>query len=153
MGRPRSRNPKCKYIGISTTEEKYRRYKSLGLVNDEVIDVVLYYLENDKTQLNVQKQQIISNIKNIQKTIENLEYERLKEETKLEEINQKIGVNTKNGLRKDVDNAIKIVLKRFNDSIYQIDDFIELNESLIKNQAYLCNTDIEKFKELIYDNL
>ena len=86
MGRPRIRNPKNKHIGIVTTEEKFHRFKKLGLIGDEAIDVLLYYLENDKSKLNVQKQQIISNIRNIRKQIENLEYEVLKEDLILNHI-------------------------------------------------------------------
>lgn len=152
MGRPPVQNPKNRHIGIVTTDEKFQRFKKLGLVGDEVIDVLLYYLENDKTKLNVQKQQIISNIKNIQKEIENLEFERLKEETRLEEINQEIGVNKDNGLRNDVDKALKRVFRRFeNQSIFNIYEFVEDNKTLIENQAYLCNTDVEEFKKLIYE--
>lgn len=152
MGRPPVRNPKNKHIGIVTTDEKFRRFKSLGLVGDEAIDVLLYYLENDKTKLNVQRQKIISNIKMIQKKIEDLEFERLKEETKLEEINLQIGVDKDTGLRKDVSKSIRVVMQRFqSQSIFTIEEFVEDNEDFIATQAYLCNTEVEEFKKLIYE--
>ena len=152
MGRPRIKNPKNKHIGIVTTEEKYYRFKKLGLIGDEAVDVLLYYLENDKTKLNVQKQQAIRNIQLIQRKIEDLEYEKLKEETKLETINEEIGVNKENGLRRDVDSAINTVLQRFNNvnEIYNINQFINYNKKFIENQAYLCNVSFEEFKELLY---
>jgi len=97
MGRPKKQNPKNKHIGIVTTEEKFRRFKALGLVGDEAIDVLLFHLENDKTSLNVKRMQTISNIKKIDKDIEELQYQKLKEETKLEGLNEEIGINKNNG--------------------------------------------------------
>ena len=126
MARPRIRNPKNKHIGIVTTEEKFRRFKALGLVGDEAIDVILYHLESDNMKLNIQKSQAINHIKSMRKQIEDLEYEILKEETKIEQINEKIGLNKDTGLRKDVDNAVKKIIRRFNSqSIYTIDEFLD----------------------------
>ena len=155
MGRPRKQNPKSKYIGISTTEEKYRRFKALGLVNDEAIDVLLFHLENENIKWNIQKSQAISNIKKMRKQIEDLEYEILKEETKIETINEKIGLNKETGLQNDVDKAVKTVLQRFNSQeIFTIDEFLELkrNKNLIESQAVLCSKSVEEFKELVKEN-
>lgn len=156
MARPRKQNPKNKHIGIVTTEEKFRRFKALGLVGDEVIDVLLYHLESDNMKLNIQKSQAINHIKNMRKQIEDLEYEILKEETKIEQINEKIGLNKDTGLRRDVDNAVKKIIQRFNSqSIYTIDEFLDFKENkvLIESQAYLCSYDVEAFKDLVRDSV
>ena len=156
MARPRKRNPKNKHIGIVTTEEKYRRFKALGLVGDEAIDALLYHLESDNMKLNIQKSQAINRIKNMRKTIEDLEYEILKEETKIEQLNEKIGLNKNTGLTNDVDKAVKTVLQRFErQSIFTIDEFLELknNQLLIETQAGLCNYKIEDFKDLVRDSV
>lgn len=156
MARPRKQNPKNKHIGIVTTEEKFRRFKALGLVGDEVIDVLLYHLESDNMKLNIQKSQAINHIKNMRKQIEDLEYEILKEETKIEQINEKIGLNKDTGLRRDVDNAVKKIIQRFNSqSIYTIDEFLDFKENkvLIETQAYLCSYDVEAFKDLVRDSV
>ena len=65
MGRPKKQNPKSRHIGIVTTEEKFRRYKALGLKGDEAIDVLLHYRENKTQKLEIQKSQAIINIKTI----------------------------------------------------------------------------------------
>ena len=156
MARPHKQNPKNKHIGIVTTEEKFRRFKALGLVGDEAIDVLLYHLESDNMKLNIQKSQAINNIKKLRKQIEDLEYEILKEETKIEQINEKIGLSKETGLRKDVDKAIKHVLQRFNSQeIYTIEEFFSLkkNQNLIESQAMMCSCDIEEFKDLVRSNL
>lgn len=156
MARPRIRNPKNKHIGIVTTEEKFRRFKALGLVGDEAIDVILYHLESENMNLNIQKSQAINNIKHMRKEIEDLEYEILKEETKIEQINEKIGLNKDTGLRKDVDNAVKKIIRRFNSqSIYTIDEFLDFKENkvFIENQAYLCSYDVEALKDLVRDSV
>ena len=155
MARPRKNNPKNKHIGIVTTEEKFRRFKALGLVGDEAIDVLLYHLESDNMKLNIQKSQAVNRIKDMRKTIEDLEYEILKEETKIEQLNERIGLNKDTGLRTDVDKAVKTVLQRFNaQEIFTLDEFLELkkNKPLIESQAGLCSCDVETFKDLVRDN-
>ena len=155
MGRPKKQNPKNRHIGIVTTEEKFRRFKALGLVGDEAIDVLLYHLENDKTSLNVKRMQTISNIKKIDKDIEELQYQKLKEETKLEGLNEEIGINNTNGLRNDVDQAVKTVLQRYNrvKEIYTIYDFFDMNEKLLEDQAYLSNISVDELKGLIHESI
>jgi len=155
MGRPKKQNPKNKHIGIVTTEEKFRRFKALGLVGDEAIDVLLFHLENDKTSLNVKRMQTISNIKKIDKDIEELQYQKLKEETKLEGLNEEIGINKNNGLRNDVDRAVKTVLQRYNlvKEVYNIHDFLDMNEKLLEDQAYLSNISVEELKGLIHESV
>lgn len=156
MARPRKKNPKNKHIGIVTTEEKYRRFKALGLVGDEAIDALLYHLESDNMKLNIQKSQAINRIKSMRKTIEDLEYEILKEETKIEQLNEKIGINSETGLSNDVDKAVNVVIQRFKrQHIFTIDEFLELknNQFLIESQALLCSYDIDDFKDLVRDSV
>ncbi len=154
MGRPKSQDPKNRHIGIVTTESKFKRFKALGLKGDEAIDVLLYYLENDKMETNIRKSFIIRRIKEISKEVEDLEFEKLKLETQLEQVNLEMGINKENGLNRQVDNAIKNVLQRFNNqSIFNIYDFVEDNKRLIETQAYLCNMSCEEFKELLYENI
>lgn len=153
MGRPKSANPKNKHIGIVTTEEKFRRFKALGLIGDEAIDVLLYHLENDKLKQKIEKSQLIKRIKEINKEMEELEFEKLKLETQLEQINIKIGVNAKTGLDNNVNSALEKVLQRYENykEIYSLHDFVMFNEEYVRNQAFLANMDFEKFKELIYE--
>ena len=154
MGRPRIANPKIKHIGIVTTEEKYRRFKALGLVGDEAIDVLLYHLEKGNMELNIKKSQSIRRIKSLRKEIEKLEYEILKEETILEQINSEIGISD-SGLGNDVEKSVKIVLQRFGkQKVYNLDEYLEENEKFVMDQAYLCNMEnkLEKFKELVKAN-
>ena len=156
MARPRKKNPKNKHIGIVTTEEKYRRFKALGLVGDEAIDALLYHLESDNMKLNIQKSQAINRIKSMRKTIEDLEQEILKEETKIEQLNEKIGINSETGLSNDVDKAVNVVIQRFKrQHIFTIDEFLELknNQFLIESQALLCSYDIDDFKDLVRDSV
>ena len=155
MGRPRKANPKTRHIGIVTTPEKYNRFKALGLVGDEAIDALLYHMEKDKTKLSIQKMQIIGNIKKIAEEIEHLEYEKLKLETKLEEINQSIGINEANGLRKDINNAICNVLNRYDrvKEIYNIYDFMDFNKEYIETQAFLVNIPPDELRALIIENI
>lgn len=149
MGRPKSNNPKNKYIGIVTTEDKYRRFKRLNLVGDRAIDVLLYYLEKDNQKIQLEKILIVENIKKIDKEMKELEYERLKMETELDEINKKIGLS-ESGLSRDVERAIRVILERFNNqSIYGIEDFLDENEELLKAQAYLCGIDKNKLYTLV----
>lgn len=154
MGRPKIANPKTKYIGIVTTPQKYARFKALNLIGDEAIDVLLYHLENDNTKTKIQKIQIISRIKKINSEIDNLEFEKLKLETKLEEVNEKIGIDD-DGVGKDVSKAVHTCLQRYEKvkEIYPITDFIDMNRDFIENQAYLVNLTVDELKELIFDNL
>ena len=155
MGRPRKRNPKNKHIGFKTTEEKYRRFKALGLVGDEVVDILLFHLEKDKTKLQIEKSRCIRNIKNLRREIENLEFEILKEETRLSELNEKIGVNV-DGVDKNVERCVHTVLQRFNmQETYSIREFLELkvNKEFLLNQAYLCSMELDDFKDLIMQNV
>ena len=153
MGRPRIANPKNKHIGIVTTEEKYRRFKALGLVGDEAIDVLLYHLENENMELNIKKSQIIRRIRSLKKQIEELELEVLKEETKLDQINSEMGFSD-NGLGKDVDSAINNVLTEFNkQNTFDLVSFLEWtkNKPFLENQAGGCGKQLDEFKELVIE--
>ena len=151
MGRYKSPNPKNRHIGIVTTEEKYRRFKALNLVGDKAIDVLLYYLEKDSRRLQIDKSLTVTNIKEIDKQIKELEYEKLKLETELEEINKKIGFNEK-GISHDVERAVSIILHKWEtQSILNIWDFLEMNEELLKTQAYLCGISEDKLWELVFN--
>lgn len=151
MGRPKSLNPKNKHIGIVTTEEKYRRFKSLGLIGDEAIDMLLYYLEKDNTKLQIDKSLTVTKIKEIDKQVKDLEYQKLNLEYELEELNKKIGV-TEKGLSNDVERAVSVILHRWEtQSILNIGDFLEMNEELLKSQAYLCGISEDKLGELVFN--
>lgn len=151
MGRPKSLNPKNKHIGIVTTEEKYRRFKSLGLIGDEAIDMLLYYLEKDNKKLQIDKSLTVTKIKEIDKQVKELEYQKLNLECELEELNKKIGVNEK-GLSNDVERAVGTILQRFEmQKVYNIWDFLENNEKLLKSQAYLCGISEDKLWELVFN--
>ena len=154
MGRPKSQNPKTKHIGIVTTPEKFLRFKALGLIGDEAIDALLYHMENKTTKLNVQRMQIISKIKSINEEIEHLEYERLKMETQLEEINQSIGI-ADNGLRRDINKAVEKVIQRYENvsEIYTITEFMEMNTDFIEVQSFLANITADELKQIILETI
>ena len=153
MGRPRSSNPKNKHIGIVTTEEKWRRFKSLNLVGDRAIDVLLYYLEKDNRKVQMDKIYLVDSIKRIDKEIKELEYERLKLETELEEVNRKIGISEA-GMTSDVEKAVGTILQRYNSqSIYNIKEFLEDNKNLLESQAYLCGLSTGKLYQIVYEKV
>ena len=153
MGRPRSSNPKNKHIGIVTTEEKWRRFKALNLVGDRAIDVLLYYLEKDNRKVQMDKIYLVDNIKRIDKEIKELEYERLKLETELEEVNKKIGISEA-GMTGDVERAVRNILQRFNNqSVYNISEFLDENMTLVESQAYLCGISADKLWQIIYNKV
>ena len=152
MGRPKSNNPKNKHIGIVTTADKYRRFKELNLVGDRAIDVLLYYLENDNKRLQMSKIELVNRIKEIDIKIKDLEYERLQLETELEEVNKKIGL-AENGLSVDVEKAVNVILQRYDmqKDVYNIMEFLDNNETLLENQAYLCGISSDKLWELVFN--
>lgn len=152
MGRPKSNNPKNKHIGIVTTADKYRRFKELNLVGDRAIDVLLYYLENDNKRLQMSKIEIVNRIKDIDNKIKDLEYERLQLETELEEVNKKIGL-TEAGFSVDVEKAVNVILQRYDmqKDVYNIMEFLDNNETLLENQAYLCGISSDKLWELVFN--
>lgn len=153
MGRPRSSNPKNKHIGIVTTEEKWRRFKALNLVGDRAIDVLLYYLEKDNRKVQMDKIYLVDSIKRIDKEIKELEYEKLKLETELEEVNKKIGISEA-GMTSDVERAVRNILQRFNNqSVYNISEFLDENITLVESQAYLCGIRADKLWQIIYDKV
>ena len=152
MGRPKSNNPKNKHIGIVTTADKYRRFKELNLVGDRASDVLLYYLENDNKRLQMSKIELVNRIKEIDIKIKDLEYERLQLETELEEVNKKIGL-AENGLSVDVEKAVNVILQRYDmqKDVYNIMEFLDNNETLLENQAYLCGISSDKLWELVFN--
>lgn len=87
MGRKRIANPKTRHISIVTTEDKYRRFRALGLVGDKAIDALLYFLENDNKKMQINKIMFLSRINEIEKQLKELEYEKLALETELNQIN------------------------------------------------------------------
>jgi len=151
MGRPRSNNPKSEHIGISTTKEKYARFKRLGLVNDEVIDVLLFHLEKENQKLQVDKIFTIKRIKEIDKQIQKLEFERLALETELEEIDKLIGLDEDTCLGVDVEKAVATILQRFNNqSVYNILEFLTNNQELVRNQAFLCGLSSGELEDIVF---
>ena len=153
MGRPKSANPKNKHIGIVTTEEKWRRFKALNLVGDRAIDVILYYLEKEGRKVQMEKICIVDNIKRIDKEIKELEYQKLALETELEELNKKIGV-TGAGMTSDVEKAVDTILQRYNNqSVYNIQEFLNFNKTLLENQAYLCGLSAGELWQIIFEKV
>ena len=152
MGRPKSANPKNKHIGIATTEEKYRRFKRLNLVGDSAIDVLLYYLEKDNQKFQLEKILLVENIKKIDKEIKELEYKRLEFETELEEVNKKIGL-AESGMTNDVESAVETILQRYDQSVYNIKEFLEFNKELLENQAYLCGLSKGRLYQIVYEKV
>lgn len=152
MGRPKSNNPKNRHIGIVTTEEKFRRFKALNLVGDRAIDVLLYHLEKPNKKLEIDKALTVQAIKDIDALIKDLEYEKLKLQTELEEINKEIGF-AESGLNNDVERAVGVILQRYEmqKDVYNILDFLDMNEELLKAQAYLCGLSADKLGDIVFN--
>lgn len=154
MGRPKSTNPKNRHIGIVTTEEKYRRFKALNLVGDKAIDVILYHLEKPNQKLQIDKILTVQAIKDIDCLIKDLEYEKLKLQTELEEINKEIGI-AEAGVSVDVEKSVQVLLQRYEPvkEVYNFLEFINNNEELLKNQAFLCGIDEDKLFNLAWNRI
>lgn len=157
MGRPKSLNPKNQFIGIKTTKEVKDQYKLLGFKGDEGIRVLIELYGNRNKELELKKQQTVINIKKLDSQIESLEFQKLSEQTRLDEINQEIGLVDINGesYTRDVERSLKTVIEKYNQSsvIMDIFDFIECNRNFIENQAFLASIDVEEFKRLIFDSI
>ena len=151
MGRPKKQNPKNKHIGIVTTEEKFRRFKALNLKGDEAIDILLHYLESEKMELDIKRSQAARNIKKLKKQIEDLEYEVLKEQSKLDAINEQISSEHAYGLDEITKQCIDTALQRFDSRIWSIEEFLDTDkyQELFMVQANRCHKELDEFKELV----
>lgn len=152
MARPKSANPKSAHIGIATTPELKERFNALNLKGDKAIEVLLYYLENDNRAVQLDKIRTVNKLKEIDKQIENLEFEKFRLQEHLEEVNKKIGL-AESGATVDVEKAINVVIQRFEKQNLNILDFLAVNEELLKQQAYLCGIDYNKLGDLVFDKV
>lgn len=152
MARPRSANPKTEYIGTKTTKELKMRFNRVcerkGLRGDDWLILFLGFTENDADDVKSQKNFHIMRIKEIDREIRMLENERISCENIIEELNE---IQDKNG-DSDVKKAIRNIIQRYNNqSVYNISEFLKFNESLVKNQAYLCGISSDELEKMIVD--
>lgn len=151
MGRPKSANPKSEHIGIVTTPNLKERFKALGLVGDEAIVVLLHYLEKENKKLEIEKILKINQIKNIDKQIEELEFEKLKLETQLQQLNEQLGLSS-DGKNVNVENAVNRILNRFNNqNVYNIVEFLGVNQEFVKQQAFLCGLEVSQLEDIVFE--
>lgn len=149
MGRPKSRNPKSAHIGVATTPEKKRRFQQLGLVGDEVIDVVLYHLEKPNQELRIKKIFLENQLKQIDEEIKNLEYSKLHLQSEIDELSSLI---EDKGATIPVESAIRNILQRYNSQIvYGISDWLIHNREFVKSQAFLCGVPFEELEMKVFE--
>lgn len=156
MGRHPVRNPKDKILNFKVTEEDYMKYKSLGFKGDKGIQILIHRYGNNQKMLEIEKYGCINRIKRLDKQIEELEYEKLAEQSRLEEINFKLGYREINGkvYSDDVIMAVEGLIERYNSkSIGDIFDFISDNEQLIRNKSYMVNISFSEMKELLINQV
>lgn len=156
MGRHPVRNPKDKILNFKVTEEDYMKYKSLGFKGDKGIQILIHRYGNNQKMLEIEKYGCINRIKRLDKQIEELEYEKLAEQSRLEEINFKLGYREINGkvYSDDVIRAVEGLIERYNSkSIGDIFDFISDNEQLIRNKSYMVNISFSEMKELLINQV
>lgn len=137
MSRPPIANPKNKHIRTRTTLDLYTRFMRVcerkGLTGDDWIVLFLGTFENDndnvKSQIAIEKMKL----KSIRKQMRELENEKVSCENIIEELN-----SDATGSR-DVEAAVNVILQRFRmQSVYNIYQFLEENQTLLENQALLA---------------
>ena len=151
MARPRSKNPKSAHIGIATTPQLKERFNALNLKGDRAIEVLLYYLEKDNKKLQIDKIMVINRIKEIDKEVEELEFEKLKLETQLQQLNEQLGLSS-DGKSVDVEKAVNRILERFNSqNMFNIIEFLGLNQEFVKQQAFLCGLEANELEDIVFE--
>lgn len=156
MGRMPVRNPKNKILNFKVTEEDYMKFKSLGFKGDRGIQILIHRYGNNQKMLEIEKYSCINRIKKIDKEIQDLEYEKLAEQSKLEDINYKLGYREINGkvYSDDVMRAVDALVEKYRrKSIGDIFDFISDNERIIRERCYMVNISFNEMKELLINQV
>lgn len=150
MARPPIANPKNKHIRTRTTLDLYTRFMRVcerkGLTGDDWIVLFLGTFENDndnvKSQIAIEKMKL----KSIRKQMRELENEKVSCENIIEELNSDATGSH------DVDAAVDAILQRFRrQSVYNIYQFLEENQTLLENQALLAGISEDELYMLVFN--
>ena len=152
MGRPRTANPKKEFIGTKTTTDYKIRFDKVcerkNLKGDDWLVLFLGVFENDNDDIKSQRTLQKMRIREINRSIRELENEKISCENILEELPE-VTIEE----RSDIDKALSTILQRFNmQSIYTISEWVDENRPFIENQAYVHGVNYEELEQLILDN-
>ncbi len=152
MGRPKTANPKREFIGTKTTKDYKVRFDKVcerkNLKGDDWLVLFLGVFENDNDDIVSERILQKMRIREINRSIRELENEKISCENILEELPE-VTIEESS----DIDKALSNVLQRYNgQSIYTIEEWIDENKRFIENQAYFFGVDYEELEQLILDN-
>ena len=152
MGRPKTANPKKEFIGTKTTKDYKVRFDKVcerkNLKGDDWLVLFLGVFENDNDDIKSQRILQKMRIREINKSIRELENEKISCENILEELPE-VTIEE----RSDIDKALSTILQRFNmQSVYTISEWVDENRPFIENQAYVHGVNYDELEQLILDN-
>lgn len=153
MARPRTANPKKEFIGTKTTNDLKVRFDKVcerkNLKGDDWLVLFLGVFENDNDNVKSQRTLQKMRIREINRSIRELENEKISCENILEELPE-VTIEESS----DIDKALVNILQRFNrQSVYNtISDWVDENRPFIENQAYLHGVNYDELEQLILDN-
>ena len=152
MGRPKTANPKKEFIGTKTTTDYKVRFDKVcerkNLKGDDWLVLFLGVFENDNDDIKSQRTLQKMRIREINRSIRELENEKISCENILEELPE-VTIEESS----DIDKALATVLQRFNmQSVYTISEWVDENRPFIENQAYVHGVNYEELEQLILDN-
>ena len=152
MGRPKTANPKKEFIGTKTTKDYKVRFDKVcerkNLKGDDWLVLFLGVFENDNDDIKSQRILQKMRIREINKSIRELENEKISCENILEELPE-VTIEE----RSDIDKALSTILQRFNmQSIYTISEWVDENRPFIENQAYVHGVNYDELEQLVLDN-
>jgi hypothetical protein len=152
MGRPKTANPKKEFIGTKTTRDYKVRFDKVcerkNLKGDDWLVLFLGVFENDNDDIKSQRILQKMRIREINRSIRELENEKISCENILEELPE-VTIEESS----DIDKALATVLQRFNmQSVYTISEWVDENRPFIENQAYVHGVNYDELEQLILDN-
>ena len=153
MGRPKTANPKKEFIGTKTTNDLKVRFDKVcerkNLKGDDWLVLFLGVFENDNDDIKSQRTLQKMRIREINRSIRELENEKISCENILEELPE-VTIEESS----DIDKALVNILQRFNrQSVYNtISDWVDENRPFIENQAYVHGVNYDELEQLILDN-
>ena len=152
MGRPKTANPKKEFIGTKTTRDYKVRFDKVcerkNLKGDDWLVLFLGVFENDNDDIKSQRILQKMRIREINRSIRELENEKISCENILEELPE-VTIEESS----DIDKALATILQRFNmQSVYTISEWVDENRPFIENQAYVHGVNYEELEQLILDN-
>ena len=152
MARPRTANPKKEFIGTKTTNDLKVRFDKVcerkNLKGDDWLVLFLGVFENDNDNVKSQRTLQKMRIREINRSIRELENEKISCENILEELPE-VTIEESS----DIDKALATILQRFNmQSVYTISEWVDENRPFIENQAYVHGVNYEELEQLILDN-